>query len=111
MQTNTPQSNRRDRLSGWRRVVEQAKDANRYRQTPAEEAAVLRVLTILLWVMGLGACFVLAWQGTGGSIIVTGFILLLPIVAWRIFGMSPWALLLPFSLIAALALQGALLLS
>jgi hypothetical protein len=109
MQTNTPQSNRRDRLSGWRRVVEQAKDANRYRQPPAEETAVLRVLTILLWIMGLGACVVLAWQGTGGSVIVTAMIMLLPLAAWRIFGMSRWALLLPISLIVALALQGALL--
>jgi hypothetical protein len=101
-----------DRLSGWRRVVAKAQEAERYSQHPrAEETALLSVLTILLWIMGLGACFVLAWQGTGGSVIVTGFILLLPIAAWRIFGMSPWALLLPISLIAALALQGALYLS
>jgi hypothetical protein len=101
-----------DRLSGWRRVVAKAQEAERYSQQPrAEETAVLGVLTILLWIMGLGACFVLAWQGTGGSVIVTGVILLLPIAAWRIFGMSPWALLLPISLITVLALQGALLLS
>ncbi len=99
-----------DRFSGWRRVVAKAQEAERYSQHPrALEASVLRVLTILLWIMGLGACLLLAWKGSGESVIVTGFILLLPIAAWRIFGMSPWALLLPISLIAALALQGALL--
>jgi hypothetical protein len=105
-----PQSDRYN-LRQWRRVVAKAEDAERYQPRAAEETAVLTVLTILLWVMGLTACFVLAWQGTGGSVIVTGIILLLPIGAWRIFGMSRWGLILPISLIAALALQGALLLA
>jgi hypothetical protein len=109
MPTETPQSDRYD-LRQWRRVVAKAQNAERYSQRPnAEETAVLRVLTILLWLFGLGACLMLAWQGTGGSIIVTGFILLLPIAAWRIFGLSCWGLILPISLITALALQGALL--
>jgi hypothetical protein len=99
-----------ERLSGWRRVVAKAQDAERYSQHPrAEETAVLRVLTILLWLFGLGSCFLLAWRGSGESVIVTGLIMLLPCAAWVIFGLSPWALLLPISLIAALALQGALL--
>jgi hypothetical protein len=98
-------------LSGWRRVVAQAREEERYRRPLAEEAYVLRVLKILLWILGLSACFLLAWQGTGESVIVTTLILLLPIAAWCIFGLSRWALILPISLIAALALQGALLLA
>ena len=110
MQPNTPQSNPSGQLSGWRRVVEQARDTKRYSHYPrTEEASILAVLKILLWLMGLLSCVVLAWSGTGGSVIVTGFILLLPIAAWRIFGLTPWGLLLPISLITALAMQGALL--
>jgi hypothetical protein len=98
-----------EQLSGWRRIVAQSRDEERYRSPSAAETHVLRVLKILLWLMGLGACLILAWRGTGESVIVTVLIMLLPIAAWRIFGMSRWALLLPISLIVALALQGALL--
>jgi hypothetical protein len=109
MPTETLHSDRYD-LRQWRRVVAKAQNAERYSQRPnAEETAVLRVLKILLWLFGLAACFVLAWRGTGESLIVTTLIMLLPSAAWVIFGLSPWALLLPISLIAALALQGTLL--
>ena len=110
MPTETPHGTRSDRLSGWRRVVEQARDTERYSHYPrTEEASILAVLKILLWLMGLLSCVVLAWSGTGGSVIVTAMIMLLPIAAWRIFGFSPWGLLLPIGLITALAMQGALL--
>jgi hypothetical protein len=99
-----------DRLTAWRNEDEQTDGAVLHRAS-ADEAYVLRILKIILWLLGLAACVVLAWQGAGESIIVTGIITLLPIAAWVLFGLSSWGLLLPISLIAALALEAALVLT
>ena len=102
-----------ERLTAWRKDLEQSHVAaqRRRQQASEDEAYILRILKTLLWLCGLGSCFLLAWRGSGESIIVTGIIMLLPIGTWCIFGLSRWALLLPISLLGALALQGALLLS
>jgi hypothetical protein len=101
-----------ERLTAWRKELEQSQVmALHRRQASEDEAYVLRILKTLLWLCGLGSCFLLAWRGSGESIVVTGIIMLLPIAAWFIFGLSRWGLLLPVGLLGALALQGALLLS
>jgi hypothetical protein len=102
-----------ERLSAWRKEVEQSQVAamHRRRQASEDEAYVLRILKVLLWVLGLGSCFLLAWRGSGESVIVTAIIMLLPIAAWFIYGLSWWGLLLPIGLLGALAMQGAILLS
>jgi hypothetical protein len=102
-----------ERLTAWRKELEQAQEAamHRRRQASEDEASVLGILKTMLWLLGLGSCFLLAWRGSGESVIVTAIIMLLPIGAWFIFGLSRWGLLLPIGLLGALALQGALLLS
>jgi hypothetical protein len=56
------------------------------------------------------SCFLLAWRLTGGSLFVTGLTVALPLAAWCLCGFYRWGLLLPLSLLALLAVQGALLL-
>jgi hypothetical protein len=95
-------------LSGWRRVVAKAHDAETDRQRAnGTEAPLLRYAAIVIWVAGLSACGILAWHLSAGSFLLTGFTLLIPGAAWRYFGLSWWGLLLPLSLIGLLALQGA----
>jgi hypothetical protein len=63
---------------------------------------------LVIWLAGLGSCFMLTWWLSGGSFLLTGLTLLLPIGAWLLFGWYRWALLLPLSLLGLLALIGAL---
>jgi hypothetical protein len=74
------------------------------------EAYLLKIVSILIWLAGLGSCFVLAWQGSGESPLLTIITLLFPLLAWYLFRLRSWALLLPISLMGLLALQGAILL-
>jgi hypothetical protein len=74
------------------------------------EEYMLKVVSILIWLAGISACAVLAWWGSGRSELLTGITLLFPILAWHIFGLWTWMLLLPISLMGLLALQGAILL-
>jgi hypothetical protein len=73
------------------------------------EAYLLKIVSILIWLAGLGSCFVLAWRGSGESPLLTIIVLIFPLLAWHIFRLWSWALLLPISLMGLLALQGALL--
>jgi hypothetical protein len=73
------------------------------------EGYMLKVVSILIWLAGLGSCFVLAWRGSGESPLLTIIVLIFPLVAWHFFGLWTWALLLPISLMGLLALQGTIL--
>jgi hypothetical protein len=74
------------------------------------EGYILKIVSLLIWLAGLGSCLVLAWRGSGESPLLTIIVLILPLVAWHFFGLWSWALLLPISLMGLLALQGAILL-
>jgi hypothetical protein len=103
-----------DRLAAaWREALKQAQEeaARNRRQVPrATEELFVRIAMVGIWIAGILSCFLLAWRLTDGSLLLTGLILLLPIVAWRCCGFYRWGLLLPLSLMALLALQGAFLL-
>jgi hypothetical protein len=73
------------------------------------EGYMLKVVSILIWLAGLGSCFVLAWRGSGESPLLTVITLIVPLVAWHLLGSWSWSLLLPISLMGLLALQGAIL--
>jgi hypothetical protein len=62
------------------------------------EAYLLKIVSILIWLAGIGSCAVLAWWGSGRSELLTSITLLLPLLAWHIFGLWSWMLLLPISL-------------
>ena len=68
------------------------------------EGYMLKVVSILIWLAGLGSLFVLAWRGSGESPLLTVITLIWPLVAWHFFGSWSWALLLPISLMGLLAL-------
>jgi hypothetical protein len=74
------------------------------------EAYLVKIASILIWLAGLSSCFVLAWWGSGESRLLTTITVIFPLLAWHIFGLWSWALLLPISLMGLLALQGAILL-
>ena len=99
-----------ERLAAWRQAMTEP-DVEQVQEHPrANEAYLLRLAKIMLWVAGLGSCFVLAWYGSGESYLLSGITLLVPLLAWHFLGLWSWGLLLPISLMALLALQGALLL-
>jgi hypothetical protein len=107
------QSNLHERLNSWRKVADEAKAEATRQQRPAtqeDEAYVLDLAMLVIWLAGLGSCFILAWWLSAGSFLLTGLTMLLPVGAWLIFGWYRWALLLPLSLMGWLALNGALLL-
>jgi hypothetical protein len=105
------QSDIYDRLSAaWRDAIKQTEEAAARQRSIADEDEeyVLRILKILLWCGGLGACFMLAWGVSGGSLLVTIITLVFPAATWLFCGLRRWGLLLPICLLAALALHGAL---
>jgi hypothetical protein len=94
-------------MDSWRKEIEKLEEEER--GISEEEWFLLLIFKTLLWLAGLGACFLLAWQASGGSVLLTVITLLFPLVAWGVLGWNRWALLLPISLIAVLAMQAALL--
>jgi hypothetical protein len=93
-------------------AVERSKEKYAEYREPSprhSEGYMLKVVSILIWLAGLGSCFMLAWRGSGESPLLTVITLIVPLVAWHILGLWSWALLLPISLIGLLALQGAIL--
>jgi hypothetical protein len=99
-----------ERLAAWRQAMTEPDVAHVQEHPRANEAYLLRLAKILLWIAGLGSCFVLAWSVSGQSYFLSGMTLLVPLVAWHIVGLWSWGLLLPISLMGLLALQGAYLL-
>jgi hypothetical protein len=100
-----------ERLSSWRQISGQSQNVavRQLQRVKALEAHLWQIAKITLWLVGLGACFMLAWRASDQSILLTSLTLVLPLLAWFLFRLWPWALLLPFSLMALLALQGAIL--
>jgi hypothetical protein len=94
-------------LSSFRETTEQTQEVKQ--PSHVDEAYVAKVVKLLIWLAGLGSCAVLAWWGSGESQLLTSVTLLLPLLAWHIFGLWTWMLLLPISLMGLLALQGAIL--
>jgi hypothetical protein len=103
----TKPPNLHDRLSAWRKEVHRAEVARRHRRDVEER--FLRFSMIMLWLAGLAACSLLAWVLSGGSVLLTLITLVFPIVTWFFCGLWRWGLLLPISLLAALAVHGAFL--
>jgi hypothetical protein len=95
-------------LSSFRETTERTQEVKQ--PSHVDEAYVAKVVKVLIWLAGLGSCAVLAWWGSGESQLLTSITLLLPLLAWHIFGLWTWMLLLPISLMGLLALQGAILL-
>jgi hypothetical protein len=86
------------------KYAEYSEPSSRY-----SEGYMLKIVSILIWLAGLGSCFVLAWWGSGESRLLTTITMIFPLLAWHFFGLWTWALLLPISLMGLLALQGAIL--
>jgi hypothetical protein len=103
-----------DRLAtAWRDALKQAQAEAAQKQRPAPQATeefFVRIAMVGIWIAGVMSCFLLAWRLTGGSLFVTGLTVALPLAAWCLCGFYRWGLLLPLSLLALLAVQGALLL-
>jgi hypothetical protein len=59
---------------------------------------------VLLWVLGLLACYLLAMAGSGGSLFWTALSLLVSLAAWVFVGFSTKGLLYPASLIGVVVL-------
>jgi hypothetical protein len=98
-----------ERLTSWRQFYEQFQDLTVLR-VKALEGHLWQIAKIVLWLVGLGACFILAWRASDQSILLTSITMVIPLLAWFLFRLSTWALLLPMSLMGLLAVQGAILL-
>jgi hypothetical protein len=100
-----------ERLSSWRHISAQSQSVavRHLHRVKALEAYLWHIAKIALWLVGLGACFMLAWRASDQSILLTSIIMVIPLLAWFLFRLWPWALLLPISLMGLLALQGAIL--
>jgi hypothetical protein len=97
-------------LSSWKQVAHRAREQHVRQQHPiaqGNEAPILRLAAIVIWLAGLGACIALAWYLSNGSIILTTLPLLLVGGTWKYVGLAWWGLLLPVSLIGLLAIHGA----
>ena len=104
------QSDLRERLSSWKEVAERARDQQVRQQRPlaqTNEAPMLRLAVIVIWLAGLAACGILSWHLSNGSVVLTAVPLLIVSGAWKFLGLAWWGLLLPLSLIGLLAIQGA----
>ena len=101
-----------ERLSSWRQISAQSQSmaVRHLHRVKALEAHLWQIAKIAIWLVGLGACFMLAWRASDQSILLTSITMVLPLLAWFLFRLWPWALLLPVSLMTLLALQGAILL-
>ena len=100
-----------ERLSSWRQISAQSHSVavRQLHRVKALEAHLWHMAKIGLWLVGLGACFLLAWRASEQSILLTSITMVIPLLAWFLFRLWPWALLLPISLMGLLALQGAIL--
>jgi hypothetical protein len=99
-----------EHLISWRKIADEAKAGAARHKQPAsheDEAFLLQLSKLAIWLAGIGSCLVLAWWLSGGSFLLTGITLLFPLGAWFLFGWYRWALLLPLSLMGLLALNGA----
>jgi hypothetical protein len=101
-----------ERLSSWRQISAQSQNVavRQLHRVKALEAHLWQIAKIALWLGGLGACFILAWRVSDQSILLTSITMVIPLLAWFLFRLYTWALLLPISLMGLLALQGAILL-
>jgi hypothetical protein len=97
-------------LSSFRETTERIQEEPVKQPSHIDEGYIAKVVKVLIWLAGIGSCAVFAWWGSGRSELLTSITLLLPLLAWHIFGLWTWMLLLPISLMGLLALQGAILL-
>jgi hypothetical protein len=97
-------------LSSFRETTKRTQEEPVKQPSHVDEAYVAKVVKVLIWLAGLSSCFVLAWWGSGESRLLSGIAVIFPLLAWHIFGLWTWMLLLPISLMGLLALQGAILL-
>jgi hypothetical protein len=99
-----------EQIASWFKADTEAQEESVRQPSHTDEAYVARIVKILIWLAGVGSCFVLAWWGSGELRLFSTITVIFPLLAWHIFGLWTWMLLLPISLLGLLALQGAVML-